>query len=96
VLAVFCFACFSFARDLIVRRVSEATSPKSPPMMISHKVSEIPGNGLHNKQLLFEPPPDPPEEQLVVHAPKALSKFGALASLEVSDDNPHAASIVDR
>ncbi len=26
----------------------------------------------------------------------ALSMFGALASLELSDDNPHAASIVDR
>jgi hypothetical protein len=35
--------------------------------------------------------------QLDVQAtPKALSMLGALASLEVSEDSPHAASIVDK
>jgi len=34
--------------------------------------------------------------QLLVQAPKAPSRFGAPASLELSEDNPHAASIVDR
>jgi hypothetical protein len=35
--------------------------------------------------------------QLVVQAaPKALSMLGALASLEVSEASPHAASIVDK
>jgi hypothetical protein len=35
--------------------------------------------------------------QLLVQAAlKALSMFGAPASLELIDDNPHAASIVDR
>jgi hypothetical protein len=35
--------------------------------------------------------------QLVVQAePKALSMFGAPASLELIEDNPHAVSIVDR
>jgi hypothetical protein len=34
--------------------------------------------------------------QLLVQAPNAPSMFGAPASLELSEDNPHAASIVDR
>jgi len=34
--------------------------------------------------------------QLLVQAPKAPSMFGAPASLELSEDNPHAASIVDK
>jgi hypothetical protein len=35
--------------------------------------------------------------QLLVQAAlKALSMFGAPASLELIDDNPHAASIVDK
>jgi len=34
--------------------------------------------------------------QLLVQAPKAPNMFGAPASLELSDDSPQAASIVDR
>ena len=34
--------------------------------------------------------------QLLVQAPNAPSTFGAPASLELSEDNPHAASIVDK
>jgi len=34
--------------------------------------------------------------QLLVQAPKAPSMFGAPASLGLSEDNPHAASIVDK
>ncbi len=34
--------------------------------------------------------------QLLVQAPKAPNMFGAPASLELSDDSPQDASIVDR
>jgi hypothetical protein len=88
------FVRFSLTRALIVNRVSEASSPRIPPIMISHVVFESPRNapdefvgGVLGGVL----------EQLDVHAPKASSNFGALASFGVSDGvSSHAASIVDK
>ena len=74
-----------FACALIVIRVSEAASPTSPPMTINHTLLEIPGRGLHNRQLPLEPPPDavdpPPEGG--VDDPKSSVIDEAAASLEV-------------
>ncbi len=69
-------------------RVIEATSPMIPPMMINHTLLESPRN--------VPVAPAGGEVQLVVHAPKAPSMSGAPASLELSEDRLHAASIVDR
>jgi len=57
-------------------------------MTISHTLSEIPGKGLHNRQLPPEPPPDPvdppPEPpEGGVDDPKTSVIDEAAASLEV-------------
>src|SRR5207245_9394325 len=81
----FCVVVIRLAYAQQVIRVSEAASPRSPPMTISHTVLEIPGNGLHNRQLPLEPPPDavdpPPEGG--VDDPKISVIDEAAASLEV-------------
>ena len=75
------------ARALIVIRVSDAASPTSPPMTISHTELEIPGKGLHNRQLPLEPPPEvvdpPPEPPEGVDDPRISVIDEAAASLEV-------------
>jgi len=62
------------------------TSPMSPLTMISHRLFEIPANGLHNRQfpfeLLLDPPPEPPEVDGVAGA-KTSVIMEATASLAV-------------
>jgi hypothetical protein len=61
-----------------------------PPVVVAVKVTATLTSGVEGATVkLVE------RGQLVAQAaPKALSRFGAPASLEVSEESPHAASIV--
>ena len=63
-----------------------------PPVVTAVKVTGEFNDGLAGRKVKLVA-----RGQLVTQAAlKALSMFGAPASLELSDDSPHAASIVDR
>jgi hypothetical protein len=65
---------------------------KIPPVVTAVKVTSEFTNGLAGRKAKLVA-----RGQLLVQiAPKALSKFGAPASLDVSEDSPQAASIVDK